>query len=122
MSLELHCRHTLRPLFTAARITGIKGISALPMRYKRPTGMVAHAGGASSADTVNRWLTGALMLLFGGILAFGAGHADAGLLTATVDWRQAPPAVPIIFLALVRRRNKETLTAFSQGGCPPLSV
>jgi Flp pilus assembly protein protease CpaA len=51
---------------------------------------------------VNRWLTGALMLVFGGILAFGAGHADVSLLTATADWRQAPRAIPIIFLALVR--------------------
>ena len=60
------------------------------------------AGGASTADAVNRWLTGALMVVFGGILAFGAGHADASLLAATVDWRAAPPAIPIIFLSLVR--------------------
>jgi hypothetical protein len=60
------------------------------------------AGGASTADAVNRGLTGALMLVFGGILAFGTGHADASLLAATVDWRAAPPAIPIIFLSLVR--------------------
>ena len=62
----------------------------------------APAGGASTADAVNRWLTGALMVVFGGILAFGAGHADASLLAATVDWWAAPPAIPIIFLSLVR--------------------
>lgn len=59
-------------------------------------------GGSGVADHVNRWLTAGLMVLFGGILWYGGGHADAALLTVTSAWSRAPAAVPIVFLALVK--------------------
>lgn len=59
-------------------------------------------GGPSAADTVNRALTTALIVLFVVILAAAGPMVDASSLAALpTDWSATPLALPIVFLTLV---------------------
>lgn len=59
-------------------------------------------GGQRTTDRVNNGMTAILVALFAAVTAFGFAHVAPAHLAAVYDWRAVTPAVPVIFLALVR--------------------
>ncbi len=60
------------------------------------------AGSDAASDRINNAMTAFLLALFAGIVAVGASHGTSAHLAAIADWGAVTPALPVMFLALVR--------------------
>ncbi|CAG9461482.1 unnamed protein product [Pedinophyceae sp. YPF-701] len=80
-------------------------------------GTLVAAGGTEATERVNRLMTAALLLAFGGIIfelsTNGNAHWDAALSVA--DWSAAPAALPIVLLSLVYHDLIPVLVAYLGG-------
>ena len=63
------------------------------------------AGSDAASDRINNAMTASLLALFAGIVAVGASHGSSAHLAAVADWGAITPALPVMFLALVRCQN-----------------
>ncbi|KAK9804780.1 hypothetical protein WJX72_004945 [[Myrmecia] bisecta] len=81
--------------------SGLMTPATCAVAFTTAAGLTLCKGGTGTADLLNRAMTAGLMVLFVGIIASGASHADWSALTTHADWSTAPQTVPIMFLALV---------------------
>lgn len=77
-----------------------------------------YSGDTGTIDKINRLLTGMLLVAFGYIVVGGASEAEFSHLTSTMEWGQAAPALPILFLALVYHDLVPVLCSYLEGDLP----